>query len=220
MEQKIILVLLKVSIVYQIGLSNAIHLSERLGTMTEIVCNADSDWDIFTCHVIENYVVDNSIYHIVVVNERFRGVPKDTIRLAVTHVGCTNGRIIKTKLIPGSEHLIFAIRQNNGLYLTRYGHAWHSGILNVRINEDYKEIEARSKKYLNCLREYFAKVQDEYTGPLELESPNYFKTTGYLKNGLPEGEWVHHNLTHDEDIDYKTTINYRKQKDNNRKIQP
>jgi len=85
--------------------ARAPHVGDRLGPMSEILCNADSDWDIFTCEIIENYRLDNNIGHLAVVQEIFRGSVPDTIQLSITFIGCAMGSPPLKKLVPGSRHL-------------------------------------------------------------------------------------------------------------------
>ncbi len=186
--------------------AHALQIGDRYGPMSEILCNQGSDWDIFTCEIIENYKYENSIQHIAIVEERFRGSMPDTIQLAVTYVGCTTmGRPRLTKMIPGSRHLIFGVKQKNGQYLTRYGDRWHSGILNVKINENYKLIEERSKKYLKVIREFRAMQTAKYTGSVSFSVEDYFSAEGQFLNGQPQGKWIHTDLQQD----YKVIINYK-----------
>jgi len=166
------------------GLSSSIY--DEKGPLSEILCDVESAWDIFTCRIVENYRTGNAIYHRAVIDERFRGNPADTITLSVIRFGCTLGSINMTKMIPDSRHLIFGVKQDDGSYQTRYGYRWHSGILNVRVNDKYKPIEERSKKYLKIVREYFDLVNSNHTGPVTLSVDNHFSATGVLEQGLPQ----------------------------------
>ena len=187
---------------FHVGYSSAPHMIHRSGTLSEILCDKDSAYDIFTCRIIENYKADGKYYHTAVVEEVFRGSLKDTILITLQSSGTTS-----YKMIPSSEHLMFASKQNNGIYLTAYHRYWHSGILNVKVNQKFKPREERTKKYLSCVRDYYSKVNTKYTGSVELKIDDYFVANGYFKNGQPEGEWKHQDLSRDHD--YKTTINYK-----------
>lgn len=175
--------------------ARAPHIGDRLGPMSEILCDADSDWDIFTCEIIENYRLDNNIGHLAVVQEIFRGAVPDTIHLSITFIGCSMGSPPLKKLVPGSRHLIFGVQQANGKYLTRYGYQWHSGILNLKFNEKYREIEERSKKYVKVIREYKALQDSKFSGPVSLQVEEYCSATGQFLNGQPHGEWIHADLS-------------------------
>jgi len=191
-------------------IGNLPYYSPSLGLFSELVCNTASEMDIFTCRVIENYRIDKGIVHVAVIEERFRGAPADTISFMLElQMGWDLTNQVHYKLVPDSRHLLIAQQQKNGHYLTRYGKAGFSGILNVKLREDYRDIEARSKAYLATLRT-FAQLQSSlYTGPVTLRQPSLFKAKGKFKNGKPEGKWVHVDLSKKRKDRYAIVAHYK-----------
>lgn len=188
-------------ILFNILLTHCLFASTKTQprVITEILCNDYDDTHIFTCKVIENYSIEDRIYHKAILDKSYKGDTKDTITFTINQPISSTTKNHILKLMPGSKHLIFCRSETDGIYKIAYGQHGNSGILNVKINEDYKEIESRSKAYLKIVEEYYDKVKTKYTGDILLSAEGYISTTGQFINGKPDGKWIHKSLSQKTD---------------------
>lgn len=173
--------------------SAAASCSQPYYTLTEVLANQKDAKHIFTCEVIATYIGDRGYTSIAVVQDRYRGMPVDTVY--ISSGGFTSQR--GEKMPPKSRWLIISDTQDNLHYTAAVCE-------NISRRTDTLNLECPTKKsrlgasYLEVLNQYFTLENENYSGTITLKGGDRVFAKGELQNGKSQDRWLHYSYWYDD----------------------
>jgi len=161
--------------------------------LTQILLNNNDKHSIFSCQITKTYFGTGGYTSIAVVNDVFRGIPMDTVRI-VTGGHTTAGG---SKLKPGTNWLIISETQDNYYFTATICHNQSKPIAEKDVGCGYEQ-----KVYGNDIVKLIKQVDElrnkRFTGSKEIYIKESLIASGNYLDGKAQGSWKHYNHRIDE----------------------